>query len=421
MSPLDWIIVAFAALLGLQGFRVGLVAGVFSLGGALAGLYLGSRLASSLLSGGLPPAYGTLIPLFAVIVSVLLGQALARTVGEKLRLPLLGTLLEPLDKLGGAVLGAAVGLVFAWVVGVLGQQAPLPPILQTALQRSEVVKELDERLPSRALLQAFSRLDPLPQIEGPRPEVAAPDPELLEDPRVQQVAPSVVRVVGASGITGSAGSGWVAAPGLVVTNAHVVADSQYVAVQPEGVGAQLEAEVLVFDERNDLAVLRVEDLNLPALELAVPERGESVAVLGYPENGPFGVQAGRVGVTQRVLTNDIRGRGPVERQVTSLRSSVRQGNSGGPAVDSDGRVVATIFAERVGEEGIAYGIPSPIVEEAVAEAEEQLSPAATTARWLAVRHIGRITHNATPGEMRDARRTNPKRRALRSLKGGSLI
>jgi S1-C subfamily serine protease len=380
VSTLDWIIVAFAALLGLQGFRVGLVAGAFSLGGALAGLYLGSRLASSLLSGGLPPAYGTLIPLLAVIVSVLLGQALARTVGEKLRLPLLGTPLEPLDKLGGAVLGVAVGLVFAWVVGILGQQAPLPPSFQAALQRSEVVKELDERLPSRALLQAFSRLDPLPRIEGPRPEVAAPDPELLKESGVRQAAPSVVRVVGASGLVGRSGSGWVAAPGLVVTNAHVVAHSEYVAVQPEGVGAQLEAEVLVFDERNDLAVLRVEDLNLPALELAVPKPGESVAVLGYPENSLFDVQAGRVGGTQRVLTTDIRGRGPVARQVTSLRSSVRQGNSGGPAVNSEGRVVATIFAERAGADGIAYGIPSPIVKEAVAEAEEQISPAASTGR-----------------------------------------
>ena len=380
MSTFDWIIVAFATLLGLQGFRVGFVAGAFSLGGALAGLYLGSRFASSLLSGGLPPAYSTLIPVFAVIVSVLLGQALARTVGEKLRLPLLGTPLELFDKLGGAILGVAVGLMFAWVGGILGQQAPLPPTLQAALQRSEVVKELDERLPSRTLLQAFSRLDPLPRIEGPRPEVPAPDPELLEEPGVRQAAPSVVRVVGASGIAGRAGSGWVAAPGLVVTNAHVVGDSEYVAVQPEGVGAQLEAEVLVFDERNDLAVLGVEDLDLPALELAVPEPGESVAVLGYPENGPFDVQAGRVGQTQRVLTRDIRGRGSVERQVTTLRTSVRQGNSGGPAVNSDGRVVATIFAERAGEEGIAYGIPSPVVEEAVAEAEEQVGSAATTGR-----------------------------------------
>ncbi len=377
MTTLDLFMVSFAALLAWRGFRIGFVAGALSLGGVFAGLYLGSRLASFLLSGGLSPVYGSLIPIFAVLVSVLVGEAFARAVGERLRRPLLGTPLEPLDRMGGAILGAAIGLVFVWVVGIVGQQAPLPPALQASLQRSEIVDRLDERLPSRALLQVFSRLDPLPQIEGPRPEVPAPDPELLEEPGVRQAAPSVVRVVSTSGAFGRAGSGWIAAPGLVVTNAHVVADADYVAVQPRGVGEHHPSEVLVFDERNDLAVLGVEGLDLPALELAVPEPGEPVAVLGYPENGPFDAQAGRVGGTHSVLTNDIRGDGPVEREVTILRSQVRQGNSGGPAVNSEGQVVATVFAERVGVEGVAYGIPSPVVGEAVGEAEGQRTSAAT--------------------------------------------
>jgi S1-C subfamily serine protease len=81
---------------------------------------------------------------------------------------------------------------------------------------------------------------------------------MLDDPGVRQAAPSIVRVVSASGVSGSAGSGWVAASELVVTNAHVIADADYIVVQPEGVGEQLEAEVLIFDERNDLAVLGVE-------------------------------------------------------------------------------------------------------------------------------------------------------------------
>lgn len=396
LQTIDWFIVALALLLAWRGFQVGLVAGASSLVGVLGGLYLGSRLGSALVSGGLPPAYGTLIPILAVVVSALVGEAVARAFGARLRQPLLGTPLEAVDRSGGALLGAAVGLVFAWVVGVVGQQAPLPPAVQSSMQRSEIVGRLDERLPSQTLLQVFSRFDPLPRIEAPRPEVPPPDPELLQSPEVQQAAPSVVRVVSASGLAGRAGSGWVAGEDLVVTNAHVVAEADHVAVQTEGVGEQLRAEVLVFDERNDLAVLEVEDLDLPALELALPEPGEPVAVLGYPENGPFEARAGRVGETGTVLTRDVRGNEALERQVTSLKSYVRSGNSGGPAVNSGGRVVATIFAEGAEEEDAAYGIPSPIVEEALVTVRE---PGAATS---AGRHsVATLTSFTTSSHARD--------------------
>ena len=412
MTTLDWFIVSFTALLAWRGFRIGFVAGALSLGGAFAGLYLGSRLASFLVSGGLSSVYGFLIPIFAVFAMVLVGEAFARAFGEQLRLPLLGTPLDPLDRVGGAIFGATVGLVFFWAVGIVGQQAPLPPSLQASLQRSEIVDRLDERMPSRFLLEVFSRLDPLPQIEGPRPEVPAPDPELLEVPGVRQAAPSAVRVVSASGVFGRAGSGWVAAPGLVVTNAHVVADADYVAVQSGGVGEQHLSEVLVLDERNDLAVLGVEGLDLPALKLAVPEPGEPVAVLGYPENGPFEARAGRVGGTRSVLTSDVRGDGPVEREVTILRSRIRQGNSGGPAVNSEGQVVATVFAEGVGTKDIAYGIPSPVVEVAVGEAEGQRTLAATSTRVSVEPLVTLKGHSYAPradySSKRNHRRTRSK-------------
>ena len=377
MTTFDWAIVALVLLLAVRGLGAGFLVGALSLSGAFAGLYLGSRVVSSLLIEGLPYGAGTMIVLLVVLASALLGEAVARTMGHRLRTRVLGTPLEPLDRLGGAILGAAVGLVLAWAVGVVGQQAPLPSALQASLQRSEVLGRLDERLPSRALLQAFSRFDPLPQIEGPRPEVPAPDPALLDDPAVQRVAPSVVRVTGVGDGFGSAGSGWVAAPELVVTNAHVVADTEYAAVQPGGVGGGLPAEIALFDERNDVAVLRVEGLDLPALPLAAPNPGEAVAILGYPQNGPFDARAGRVGATQSVLSSDVYGRGPVERSVTSIRGVVRRGNSGGPVVNSGGEVVATVFAGRLGTEGVAYGVPSSVVEGAVGEARERGAPVAT--------------------------------------------
>lgn len=398
MSAVDWIIAGFTLLLALRGFRVGLVVGAFSLGGVLAGLYLGSRLASALVSGGLPPVYGTLVPLLAVVLSAILGEAVARSFGTRLRRPLLETPLELLDRAGGVVFGAAVGLIFAWVLGVVGQQAPLPPVLQASLQRSEIVDRLDERLPSQTLLQAFSRLDPLPRIEGPRPEVPDPDPRLLQAPGVEQAAPSVVRVTSVSGLTGRAGSGWVAGEGLVVTNAHVVGEADSVAVQPGGVGEQLRSEVLVFDERNDLAVLGVEDLDLPALRLATSEPGQPVAILGYPENGPFDARAGRVGATRTVLTRDVRGGAAIERQVTSIRSQVRSGNSGGPAVDSGGRVVATIFAGSAGAVEAAYGIPSTLVEEAIAEAREREAAATQPAPRVSVATLTHLTASSQSRE-----------------------
>ena len=378
MTTLDWLIAVLVVFLAVRGLGTGFLVGVLSFGGTFAGVYLGSRIASSLVFEGLPAAYGALIVLLIVLVSAVLGEAGARLLGTRLRLGLLRTPLEPLDRVAGVALGAAIGLVIVWIVGIVGQQAPIPPALQASLQQSVILGELDKRLPSRALLQAFARFDPLPQLPGPRPEVPNPDPALLNEPGVRQAASSVVRVTSVVGTYGTVGSGWVAASGLVVTNAHVVADANYAAVQPEGVGERLVAEILVLDQRNDVAVLGVENLNLPPLQTTAPQPGEPVAILGYPENGPFDARAGRVGETQLMLTSDAYGGGIVERQVTSLLGPARRGNSGGPVVNSSGQVVATVFAARIGVEGISYGIPSPIVETSIRAAEEHGAPAAVS-------------------------------------------
>ncbi len=114
-------------------------------------------------------------------------------------------------------------------------------------------------------------------------------------------------------------------------------------------GRSFDAEPLAYDPTDDLALLRVRGLALPSLRLAgsVPS-GRSGAILGYPENGPFDAEAGRVGRTQTVITQDAYGRGPVSRLLTPLRGLVRPGNSGGPLVDAAGRVLTTVFAATVG-------------------------------------------------------------------------
>jgi S1-C subfamily serine protease len=377
LSTLDWLIVAFAVLLAMRGLSAGFLASFFSLAGVVAGAFLGSRLAPILLSGESLQPYGPLISIFGALVFAVIGEAMARSFGDRLRARLEETPLGVLDGLGGAVFGAAVGLVFAWVAGIFILQAPLSPLLHNPVQKSEIFRELDERLPSRALMQTFARLDPLPEFDGPSADVAAPDAEALQSLDLDSVAPSVVRVSGIACGVGVEGSGWVAAPGLVVTNAHVVAGEEYTSVQPGGAGGRLDADVILFDARNDIAILRVPGLDLPALTTATSEAGEPAAILGFPENGPFDVRPGRLGNTQVVISNDFYGNGPIQRQVTSIRGLVRHGNSGGPVVNPQGEVVATVFASRAGNEHVGYGIPSSIVEDLVAEAAQRTAPVDT--------------------------------------------
>ena len=127
------------------------------------------------------------------------------------------------------------------------------------------------------------------------------------------------------------------------------------------------ATAVHFDERNDLAILRVAGLGAPALPLVRrPRKGTPGAVLGYPENGPFSVAAARLGGTGRVISTDAYGQGPVERAMTPFRGEVISGNSGGPVVDPDGQVLTTVFAAELSTSRPGgLGVPNFIVARAL--------------------------------------------------------
>ena len=185
-----------------------------------------------------------------------------------------------------------------------------------------------------------------------------------------------MRVIGTACGLAIEGSGWVAAPDVVVTNAHVVAGEQDTTVEVGGGSQSLPAQAIAFDPRDDIAVLHVPELGLPPLHLAEgTATGTPGAILGYPENGPFDVQPGRIGRTQRVLTQDAYGRGPISRLLTPLRGLVRPGNSGGPLVDSSGAVLTTVFAGTVGGTarggyGVADETVAAVLREGLARAEQ---------------------------------------------------
>jgi hypothetical protein len=371
VTGLDWIIVAFTVLMAVWGYAQGLIVGALSLAGFAAGAFLGSRLGPLLLEEGSESPYA---PLFALVGALLLGGILAsglEVLGFHLRYRL-GERLGVLDGAAGAVLVACVGLGLVWIAGAVALQTPGARELREPIQRSAILRELNERLPpSGPILQALARFDPFPEIEGPRPNVAPPDSRIARDAQVRRAGRSVVRVLGTACGLGVQGSGWVARDGVVVTNAHVVAGQDDTTVQLQGEGDRLDAEAIWFDARNDLALLRVPGASgTPRLALRgdAPE-GTSAAILGFPEDGPYDVRPGRLGETQTVVTQDAYGRGPVRRSITSLRGLVRSGNSGGPMVDGAGRVVTTIFAATVSDGGRAgFGVPDQVVRDALGRA-----------------------------------------------------
>jgi S1-C subfamily serine protease len=280
--------------------------------------------------------------------------------------------LRALDTLGGAVLGGLAGLALVWVVGSAALLLPGQTELRQGAQRSYLLRSLNGVVPPRRLLAALARVDPFPQIAAPPAPVEPPDPRVLRDPSVARAAPSVVRVLGTACGLGVAGSGWVVRPGLVVTAAHVVAGQHDTTVQPEGIGPYLPALAVVFDRKNDVAILSVPTLPAPALRVADPVPGRAVAILGFPGNGPLTATAARVGRTATVLSQDAYGHGPVARTITSIRGPVRHGDSGGPAVDANGAVEAMVFASRLdGKSG--FGVPSDLVLRDLARARRPVS------------------------------------------------
>jgi hypothetical protein len=361
LTGIDWLIIGAVVLLALFGWAQGFISGLLALIGFVVGAWLGTRLAPLVLSGG---RESTWAPAFALVGAIVAGGILAagfEGVGARLRARLRSPAFATIDGALGAVLTACVGLLVAWVLGAVALRAD--PDIRRDVQRSAILRQLNAILPPTGpLLNTLRALDPFPQINGPQARVPAPRKGIARDPQVATARRSVVKVLGTACGVGVEGSGWVAGNGIVVTNAHVVAGQDDTRVLPEGQQPGLPAQAIAFDPENDLAVLRVAGLTAPALQLAsTAPSGTSAAILGFPLNGPYDSRPARLGPTREVVTQDAYGRGPVRRRITALRGIVRSGNSGGPLVNGDGRVVGTIFAATTSGPRGGYAVPNEVV------------------------------------------------------------
>ena len=379
MTALDWLIVAFAIAMGFWGYQQGLIVGLLSLSGFVIGAFLGSRIGPALLADGSHSPYA---PATALAGALLIGGIVAISL-EGLALTMRRRLLGVAgrrrgiliaESTGGAILLIALALALAWLFGAVALNAPGAKSLRKAVQESAILKALNDAFPpSSSLINALNRIDPRLSIQGPSPNVPAPDSKIAHDPDVRAVEPSVVRVLGTACGLGVEGSGWIVQPGLVVTNAHVVAGETDTTVTPPGSSA-LNATPVHYDPTNDLALLRVSGLDARPLSFLRDVRsGTAGAVLGYPENGPFTISPARVGTTGPVITQDSYGNGPVTRELTAVRGEVHSGNSGGPVVDAAGQVMGTIFASTTEGKPGGYAVPNGIVMRALTDSSGEVS------------------------------------------------
>jgi hypothetical protein len=359
-NVVDWIALGLVAVSALAGMRRGLVVTALSFGGLVAGAYAGSRVAPHLLRGGSGSAWTPLAGLIGAILGAILLQTLAGIAGSMARGGLRLTPLRLVDSFGGLLVGAAAGVVLVWVVSATALLVPGEAGLRRDVQRSAVVRRLDQAVPPRRLLKLLARIDPFPTITGPTPPSAPPNPQIAGSAAVRRASQDVVRVLGTACGVGVEGSGWFATPDLVVTAAHVVAGEHDTGIEIPGTSGVHAVDVAAFDPHNDIAVLRVPVRADFALPLVDPQPGAAVAIVGYPEDGPLQSTPSRIGKTAVALTQDAYGNGPVSRVITALAGDIRHGDSGAPAIDTNGAVESTIFAARLGAPG-GYGVPASVV------------------------------------------------------------
>ncbi len=386
MNILDWLLVALVLAYAVSGYWQGFIAGAFATGGLLLGGLLGIWLAPRLLGDAEPALWVSLAALFVVLICASLGQAVLQIAGARIRSRITWQPVRALDAVGGAALSMAAVLVVAWALGVAVSGAKLP-WASSQVRSSAVLDRVDGVMPGSAVQALNSFNDVVGSSFFPRylepfaPEriinVGPPPGRIVRDPDVQGAQGSVYKVRGENSCKrGVEGTGFLYGPGRVMTNAHVVAGVR----RPDVIVGEREvpATVVYYNPDIDVAVLAVNGLQ--GRPLRFDERGrprQPAAVLGYPQDGPYNVQAARIRGQQRLRSPDIYGHGTVVRKVYSLRSTVRPGNSGGPLVSSAGRVLGVVFAASVTDSNTGYALTAEQVRLAAADGLSHDRPVGT--------------------------------------------
>ena len=387
MNLFDVIAVLLVVIAVLLGYRSGALPQVGGLVGALIGGGF-ALVAVSLLEkplANVDPAIRPFLVLAGLFGAVIIGESIGSSIGSWLGRGLRRSVFSGVDRLGGSLFAGAQALLILWLAGGLFAAGPMPRLAEAA-QTSAVVRTLNATLPPPTdLAFALGRLlddTGVPDVFVGFEPLPAPPVERPDDPQALAIAApaeaSTLRVAsGPCGGLESTGSGFVVAPGYVLTNAHVVAGGRTIRVT--GTGGTYDATPVLFDPDFDLALLRVPNLVALALPLAAqdPVRGAPAAVLGYPNGGPLRVVAAAVAGTYRAVGRNIYSTIRVPRDIVEIRSDIERGNSGGPLMLADGTVGGVVFAEARTDDEVGYALAPRAVAERIAPFIGRTDPVAT--------------------------------------------
>jgi S1-C subfamily serine protease len=388
LSVADLVVVVVAIFAAHRGWRRGLLAQAFELGGGflglLAGVALGPRIAAPFAEeAGIEAA---LLSLLAVVLGLSVGQGLGYVIGHRFGHAARKARLGGLDSGLGALFGAFVILVSYWLIGSLLVEGPIRSVARS-LKHSALLRAMNEVSAPPDVLAYLRQY--LVAADFPQVFVGIPpnnDPVPLPRGRLVRRAiraadQSTVRIMTPTPQCGGnqLGSGWIAGETTVITNAHVVAGGKEISVF-EGATSH-EGNVVLFDPATDIAVIRVDELDGPALELSTEPlgRGTRGAVLGYPgsRGGQLATGAAAVQARFQAVGRDIYGSGTVRREVYELRAAVEEGESGGPFVRPDGRVAGTVFAASTTDATVGYALTGNELADEVARGARTTGPVST--------------------------------------------
>ncbi|AVZ77587.1 serine protease [Streptomyces lunaelactis] len=373
MNVLDILLLVAAVWFAIVGYRQGFVVGILSvigfLGGGLVAVYLLPVIWGQLTDDSEVSTTAAVIAVVIVIVCASVGQAFTTHLGNKLRRFITWSPARAIDATGGALVNVVAMLLVAWLIGSALAGTSLPT-LGKEVRNSKVLLGVSRVMPSQAntWFTDFSSAlaqNGFPQVfspfsNEPITEVRAPDPALAGSPVAARAQRSIVKVVGTAPSCGKVleGTGFVFSDRRVMTNAHVVGGVDEPTVQIGGEGRLYDAKVVLYDWQRDIAVLDVPDLKAqPLLFTETDARsGNGAIVAGFPENGSYDVRSARVRGRINANGPDIYRRGTVRRDVYSLFTTVRQGNSGGPLLTPDGRVYGVIFARSLDDPNTGYAL-----------------------------------------------------------------